>query len=104
MWIEIFKTGRHTSSNGNELNYTVEDLDKIVNLYNSRIEEDNATFAPLVKGHPKTDDPAYGWVERLARRGNYLLAKLRDLTPAIIDEVRNKQYQRISIALTRDLD
>lgn len=103
MWIEIFRTGRHTSSNGNELNFSVDDLDKIANLYNSRNAEGSAALAPLVKGHPKNDEPAHGWVERLARRGNYLLAKLRDLTPVIIDEVRNKQYQRISIALTRDM-
>ncbi len=57
----------------------------------------------LLKVIQKNDEPAHGWVERLARRGNYLLAKLRDLTPVIIDEVRNKQYQRISIALTRDM-
>lgn len=103
MWIEIFKTGRHKSSNGNELNFSAEDLDKIAHQYNLRSSESPSLQAPLVKGHPYNDKPAYGWVERLARRGNFLLAKLRDLTPEIIEEVRNKQYQKISISLTNDL-
>lgn len=103
MWIEIFKTGRHTSSNGNELDFSAEDLDKIAHQYNLRSTESPSMQAPLVKGHPHNDEPAQGWIERLARRGNFLMAKLRDLTPQIIDEVRNKQYQRISIALTNDL-
>lgn len=62
MWIEIFRTGRHTSSNGNELNFSVDDLDKIANLYNSRNAEGSAALAPLVKGHPKTTNlPMVGW-------------------------------------------
>ncbi len=102
MWIEIFKTGTHTSSNGNDHDFSVEDLDKIANQYN-QLNSNNNNLAPLVKGHPSTDAPAYGWVERLARRGNYLMAKIRDLTPEIIEEVRNKKYQRISISLTPKL-
>jgi len=104
MWIEIFKTGRHTSSNGTEMEFSAEDLDKIVEKYNQRSKDVTATLAPLVKGHPKSDQPAYGWVERLARRGNYLLAKLRDLAPEIVEEVRQKKFQRISIALTNDME
>lgn len=104
MWIEIFKTGRHTSSNGKELEFSVEDLDRIAERYNQRTANATATLAPLVKGHPQDDSPAYGWVERLARRGNYLLAKLRDLSPEIIEDVQQKKFTRVSIALTGDLD
>jgi len=104
MWIEIFKTGRHTSSNGKILEFTAEDLDKIVEKYNHRATDDTLSLAPLVKGHPQSNEPAYGWVERLARRGNYLLAKLRNLSSEIIEEVRQKKFQRVSISLTNDLE
>lgn len=102
MWIEIFRTGTHTSSNGNQISFSVDDLEKIANNYNNQAKEQTNSLAPLVKGHPSNDSPAYGWVERLARRGNFLLAKLSNLTTDIIEDVRNKQFQRISIALTKD--
>lgn len=102
MWIEIFKTGRHTSSNGQEIEFTSEDLDRIANEYEQRVQQTPFSLAPLVKGHPTSDAPAYGWVEKLARRGNFLLAKLKDLSQEIVEEVRQKKYQRVSISLTKD--
>lgn len=102
MWIEIFKTGRHTSSNGQEIEFTTEDLDRIANEYEQRVKQTPFSLAPLVKGHPTSDAPAYGWVEKLARRGNFLLAKLKDLSQEIVEEVRQKKYQRVSISLTKD--
>ena len=55
MILEIFKIGEHTSSNGETKSDTIKDLDKIVDSYNPKERED-----PLVLGHPKDNDPAYG--------------------------------------------
>ena len=30
-------------------------------------------------GHPKTNEPAYGWVEKLKREGGCLYAKYKDV-------------------------
>ena len=66
---EIFRTGKHTSDKGITNEYTNEDLDKIASNYNPAEHE-----APIVIGHPKTNAPAYGWIEKLQRVGNKLIA------------------------------
>jgi uncharacterized coiled-coil protein SlyX len=102
MWIEIFKTGEHTDSQGSAGEFTAESLDGIVSLYNEKVLEDSSFLAPVVKGHPATSDPALGWVERLARRGDFLVAKLKDVDPDFADEVERGCYRKISISLYPD--
>ncbi len=99
MWIEVFKTGKHTDSSGNTKEYSAEHLDAIVYAYNSKIENSDAYLAPIVKGHPKTDAPAFGWVERLARRNNTLLAKVKDMSLEFSEEIKQGRYKKVSIAL-----
>ncbi len=102
MWIEIFRTGTFTDSSGVTETFTEADLDKIVQKYNEQVEREPSFEAPLVKGHPKTDSPAYGWVDRLARRGNLLYAKLKSLSREIIDEIREGKFRKVSISLYPD--
>ncbi len=103
MWIEIFRTGTFTDANGAVETFTPETLDKIVQTYNEQVEADSSLLAPLVKGHPQTDSPAHGWVERLARRGNTLYAKLRSLSQEIIEDVKNAKFKKVSISLYPNL-
>lgn len=103
MWFEVFKTGEHSDSSGNKASYSEQDLDKIATIYNSRIKENPSFQAPVVKGHPKNDDPAYGWVEMLKRKGNSLFAKVKQLAPEIINEIKQGRFKNISIALYPDL-
>ncbi len=58
--IKIFKTGTHTSMQGITKNYTREMLAECVAAYSPQTHE-----APFVLGHPKHDDPAYGWADHL---------------------------------------
>jgi hypothetical protein len=99
MWIEVFRTGRHTDSSGNTATYSQADLSQIAHNYNSGLEKDSSTLAPIVKGHPKTDDPALGWVESLKVSGEKLLAKVKDLVPEFAEEIRAGRYKKVSIAL-----
>lgn len=103
MWIEIFKSGEHTDSNGNKNKYSIEDLDSIVSQYNTKINESDSFEAPLVKGHPGSDEPAYGWVEKLQRKGDILYAKLKEVVPELISEIRDGRFKKISIALYDNL-
>jgi hypothetical protein len=103
MWIEVFKTGRHTDSAGNTKEYNAGSLDAIAYAYNSRTESSDAFLAPIVKGHPKTDSPAYGWVARLARRNDTLLAKVKDMNAEFAEEIRRGRYKKVSIALYPDM-
>jgi hypothetical protein len=99
MLIEVFKTGTWTDSAGNTRTWTEEDLDKIVQKYNEQKEHE----APVVIGHPKDNAPAYGWVERLERKGSVLYAKLKDLVPEFLDAVKKGMYKKRSISLYPDL-
>lgn len=58
--IHITKTGKHTASNGNEVDFTEERLSTSAAVYDPELSQ-----APIVIGHPKTDDPAYGWIKSL---------------------------------------
>ncbi|MFP4368611.1 MAG: hypothetical protein ACLFR2_03440 [Candidatus Kapaibacterium sp.] len=95
MWIEIFRAGKHRDSAGREAEFNESDLDTISANYNS----ERSPTAPLVKGHPQSDSPALGWVERLARRGSVLMAKLKDIDEGFAQEVRDGRYRRISVSL-----
>lgn len=99
MWLEIFKTGTHTSANGETHEFTEERLDEIANLYNAQCEKSQSAMAPVVKGHPQTDAPALGWVERLARRGKVLVAKLKDLSADLVDDIKHSRFKHVSISL-----
>lgn len=99
MWIEVFRTGYHTDSNGNSTEYSTSDIAQIAQNYNNSLEKDSSAIAPIVKGHPKTDDPAYGWVEKLKVNGDKLLAKVKDIVPEFAEEVRAGRFRKVSIAL-----
>lgn len=57
----------------------------------------------MVQGLPDDNSPAYGWVERLARRGNVLYAKLKSISKGIIDELREDKFCRVSISIYPNL-
>ncbi len=89
--IEIFKAGSWTSAEGQTIRFTERDLQRTAAAY------DPAKFdAPLVLGHPKTDDPAYGWVKRLSYAAGKLFAEIDDLEPAFSEAVSKKRYKKIS--------
>lgn len=103
MWIEIFRIGKQTDSAGNSYNYTQNDLDQIVNKYNDMAKISDSYEAPIVLGHPEADEPAYGWVKQLERRGDLLYAELKDLSPEFDGLIEKKLYKKVSIALYKDL-
>ncbi len=102
MWIEVLSAGEAKDSLGREHVFTPADLDLIAMRYNSAMAESPANSAPLVKGHPLSDSPAHGWVERLARRGNKLLARLTSLSPEIIEDIRQNRFRKVSVSLYPD--
>lgn len=59
--IQIFKPGKHVAMSGAALSFSETDLAATAAAYDPAKHE-----APLVVGHPKHDDPAYGWVGKLA--------------------------------------
>ena len=98
LWMEVFRTGTHTSGNGITKTYTEADLVSIADTYNSQKGHE----APLVIGHPDTDSPAFGWTKQLKVAGGKLLAFVDQITDSVIDAIKAGHYKKISIALYGD--
>lgn len=102
MWLEIFKKGIHKDSKGRERDFSEDFLDEISQKYNESIARDSSLEAPLVKGHPKSNEPAYGWIEKLSRKGDRLLAKIKDLSPELTEQIRKGMFKKVSMAIYPD--
>lgn len=90
-WIEIFRAGTHTDSSGKKITFTQAHLDEIVASYDPANHE-----APVVVGHPKTDDPALGWISGLKRDGDSLYASERDVHPEFAQMREQGLYRKRS--------
>jgi len=102
-WMEIFRAGTHTDANGKTDTYTEDDVQKIADTYNAAVKEDSSLDAPVVKGHPKTEDKAFGWIEKLKTDGASLLAKVKDMPEEFKKQIEDGEFKKRSIALTKDM-
>lgn len=91
--IEIFRAGTRKDGNGQLVTITSDDLKAIAQNYNPEFHE-----APLVIGHPKNDNPAYGWVDSLVADGNVLKAAPKQVDAEFAELVEAGKYKKISAA------
>jgi len=89
--IEIFRAGRHTSSDGRTADYSARMLADCARSYDPTRHE-----APIVVGHPKLDAPAYGWVDSLEVSGDKLVARPKQIDPEFSELVRAGRFKRVS--------
>lgn len=93
--VEIFSAGEW---NGDE--YTEKDLDEMVRAFN----ENKMGVRPHLKlGHDDNQKllqndglPAAGWVEKLYRKGDKLMADFVDIPAKIYELIENKAYRKVS--------
>ena len=97
MDFEILKTGKFTNSNGKEVEFSQSDLESIASSYDPTISE-----APLVIGHPKSNDPAYGWIDSLKVNGDKLIASASKIVPEFLDAVKQGLFKKRSVSLNPD--
>jgi hypothetical protein len=96
-WIEIFRGGRQTDSNGITSDWTEEKLDHAVASFDPAMHE-----PPVVIGHPKDNKPAYGWVDGLKRVGNVLMARLKQVVPEFARMVKEGRFKKRSVSFYPD--
>lgn len=96
-WVEVFRVGKHTDSQGREREFSAADLDRMVTGYDPAKHE-----APAVVGHPKDNAPAFGWVEELKRAGDLLLAKFKQVAPEFEELVAAGRFKKRSISIYPD--
>lgn len=96
---EIFRTGSHVSSSGAQIEVTKSMLDTIARNYNAA-----GVQAPLVVGHPKTNDPAYGWVKKMEVKGDVLVAHPEQVEAEFEEMVEAGRFKNRSISLYQPTD
>ena len=97
-WCEIFRTGKHTDSMGKTKEWTKSDLETICSNFETKNPD-----VPICVGHPKTNSPAYGWIDKLRIEGEKLYASFKDVQPEFQEAVKKGLYKTRSISLTKDL-
>lgn len=88
--IEIFKAGKHQDANGQLVEITESDLNKMATHYAPKFHE-----APIVIGHPETNAPAYGWVKGLKVQAGKLLAEV-EATEELKTLMKNGHFKKVS--------
>lgn len=90
--LEIFRPGTFTSIEGQKITFSASDVAATVAAYDPAKHK-----APLVIGHPKMDDPAYGHAVALSlSTNNVVLAEPANVEPAFADAVNDHRYDSIS--------
>lgn len=89
--IVIFRTGRHTSMQGDTLDFSEADMAASCAAYDPAVHE-----APLVVGHPKDTAPAYGWVKGLAMDGADVAADCAQVNPDFAELVKSGAFKKVS--------
>ena len=90
----IFRAGTHTAMDGTETVFSDADINDLVRGYDPALAE-----APLVLGHPKSDDPAQGWVTKLKIKKGLVYAGVRDIAAEFAEQVAAGRYRKRSVAL-----
>lgn len=89
--IRIARTGTFTSNEGMQVSFGAAELAATAEAYDPAADP-----APLVVGHPKLDDPAYGWVSGLAVDGDTLVATPDKVEPAFAEMVSAGRFPKVS--------
>lgn len=91
--IHFFRAGTHKPAGGASITFSDSDLTAIADAYSPRLHE-----APIVVGHPRTDAPAYGWIESIVAKPDGLYAVPKQVNNEFADMVAQGAYKKVSAA------
>lgn len=89
--IRIARPGTFTSNEGVAVSFSEELLAATAAAYDPASDP-----APLVIGHPRLDDPAYGWVDSLTVEDGVLVATPAKIEASFAETVRAGRYAKVS--------
>ena len=94
--VEVFRPGTFTPMSGQPVTFSAADLQALCSVYDPA-----GAPAPAVVGHPKTDDPAFGWASafRFDESAQRVVADIGELEPAFAEAVASGRYKKISLSL-----
>jgi hypothetical protein len=89
--LHIFRAGRQIATDGRVIEFTEAHLAACAAAYDPAKHE-----APIVVGHPKTDDPAYGWIRGLSFADSDLCAEAHQVNAEFAELVQKGAFKKIS--------
>lgn len=104
--LDLLRPGVWKDKTGKVIEVTKDTINKIVDATKKFTYQDDTL--PIVKGHPKEDDPAYGWVKKsniAVDENGHLVATLSEdefTDEAFVEDVKKKKFKNISIATRKD--
>jgi hypothetical protein len=96
---EIFAAGTWNASTG-EITIDSDMIDEIVQNYSDLNSKVEGFPVPIKLGHNRrVGEPAFGYATNVRRNGDTVLADFTDVPPEIVDAIRTKRYNSVSIEL-----
>lgn len=92
--LHIFRAGTHVATDGKRYSFSEADIADMIGSYDPQLAR-----APLVVGHPKTDDPAYGWVDGLQGTDGNMFALPAAVEPQFAQMVNEQRFANISASV-----
>lgn len=92
--LHVFRAGTHTATDGKRYTFSEANIADMVDSYDPALSR-----APLVVGHPKLDDPAYGWAGGFVRKGGEMFATPTAVEPQFAELVNAQRFSNISLSV-----
>lgn len=91
--LHLARIGTFTDMHGQDVSLTPELLEQLAASYDPALYK-----APLVIGHPKTNSPAFGWLETLEAKPEGLFGAPINVDPAFAEAVTSGRYPQRSLS------
>ena len=95
MWMEIFRSGKHTDSSGETAEWSDADIAKIASNFNDP--------KPLTIKHPKqgelSKEMAWGWIDKVKAESGKLMAHVSSMVPEFAEMLKNRMVPNRSVGL-----
>lgn len=92
--LHVFKAGKHVGDDGKTYEFSEAAVREMAQTYDPALLD-----APLVVGHPQTNDPAYGWTRGAIADGADLYIEPHHVDPAFAEMVNKKHFKNVSLSV-----
>ncbi len=96
-WVDAFMVGEFTDMRGKPHSFSESDLEKLNSGIQSQLA--NGYKPPVVKGHPKMDDPRVASIVDSKVEGNIVKVKLDEVNPLFAEEVKSGGFKYLSSSI-----
>lgn len=109
--VEVFRVGTWkgsktvtaTSQTLDEMIHAFKELSNKVTGFRPMLKLGHADAQRFIGQHEGSGAPALGWIKSLRRQGDTILADFADVPPSVVDLIRRKLYNSVSIEILPSL-